>query len=74
MIKSQYNCCPLVWMFCSRKLKSMVNIVQERALRLTYKNNKNDFQTLLYENQWNICTPKKPAIFNEGNIYKIKNN
>ena len=37
-------------MFCSRKWKSKVNIVQERALRVTYKNNKNDFQKLLYEN------------------------
>ena len=50
MIKSQCNCCPLVLRFCSRKWKSKVNIVQERALRVTYKNNKNDFQTLLYEN------------------------
>ena len=50
MIKSQFNSCPLVWMFCSRKSNNMVNKVQERALRLTYKDNENKFQTLLNEN------------------------
>ena len=35
MIKSQFNYCPLVWMIRARKSNSMVNKVQERALRLT---------------------------------------
>ena len=50
MIKSQFNYCPLVWMFCSRKSNNMVNKVQERALRLAYKDNENNFQTLLNVN------------------------
>ena len=50
MIKSQFNCCPLVWMFCSGKSKNLINKVQERALSLTYKGNVNNFQTLLNEN------------------------
>ena len=29
MIKSQFNYCPLVWMFCSRKSNNLVNKVQE---------------------------------------------
>ena len=37
MIKSQFNYCPLVWMVCSRKSSNMINKVQERALRLTYR-------------------------------------
>ena len=49
MIKSQFNYCPLVWMFCSRKSNNFVNKVQERTLRLTYKDNENNFQTLLNE-------------------------
>ena len=50
MIKSQFNYCTLVWMFCSRKSNNIVNKVQERALRLTYNDNENKFQTLLNEN------------------------
>ena len=41
MIKSQFNYCPLVWMFCTRKSNNLINKVQERALRLTT----NDFQS-----------------------------
>ena len=50
MIKSQFNNCLLVWMFCSRKSNDLVNKVQERALRLTYKDNENNFQTLPNKN------------------------
>ena len=57
MIKSQFNYCPLVWIFISRKLNSMTNKVQERALRLTYKDNENNFQTLLNENKEPIMHP-----------------
>ena len=39
MIKSQFNYCPLVWMFCSRKSNNLVNEAQERALSSTYKEN-----------------------------------
>ena len=50
MIKSQFNYCPLVWMFCSVKSNNMVNKVQERALRLNYKDNGKNSQTLQNEN------------------------
>ena len=33
-------------MFCSRKSNDLVNKVQERALKLTYKDDENNFQTL----------------------------
>ena len=73
MIKSQFNYCPLVWMFCSRKSNNMVNKVQERALRLIYKDNENNFQTLL--NEYNE-TPvhQRNLQFLMMEIYKIKNN
>ena len=34
IIKSQFNYCPLVWIFCSRRSNSLVNNVHERALRI----------------------------------------
>ena len=37
-------------MFSSRKSNNLINKAQERALRLTCKDNENNFQTLLNEN------------------------
>ena len=36
MIKSQFACCPLVWMFCFRQSNNVINKVHERALNLIY--------------------------------------
>ena len=46
MNKCQFNYSPLVWLFCSRKSNNLIDKVQERALRLTYKDNENNSQTL----------------------------
>ena len=56
MIKSQFNYCPLVSMFCSRKSNNLVNKVQEIALRLTYKDNENNFQILLMKTMKHLYT------------------
>ena len=72
-IKPQFNYCPLVWMFCSRKSNNMINKVQERALRLTYKGNENKFQTLLNENKETSAHQRNLQFFMKE-IYKIKNN
>ena len=47
MIKSQFNYCPLVWMFCSRKSNNLINKVQERALRLITNDYQSSFNILL---------------------------
>ena len=41
MIKSQFNYCPLVWMYCSRQSNNLINRVHERGLRLAYRNETN---------------------------------
>ena len=46
-ITSQFNYCPLIWMFHSRQLNNQINKIQERALRLVYKDNKLTFDNLL---------------------------
>ena len=33
-IDSQFSYCPLLWMFCSRKINRKINYIHERALRL----------------------------------------
>ena len=46
-IESQFNYCPLVWMFHSRILNEKINKLHERALRLVYKNDNLTFEQLL---------------------------
>ena len=46
-INSQFNYCPLIWMFHNRTLNNKINKLHERALRLVYKNDDVTFQELL---------------------------
>ena len=46
-IESQFNYCPLLWMFHSRALNNRINTLHERALRIVYQNNDLTFQELL---------------------------
>ena len=46
-IESQFNYCPLVWMFCSRKMNEKINHIHERALRLVYNDYESTFDRLL---------------------------
>ena len=46
-IETQFNYCPLIWMFHSRKLNKRINRLHERALRVAYKDDDLTFQQLL---------------------------
>ena len=46
-IKSLFNYCPLVWMFCYRQIMHKMNKIREQLLRLFLKNYKDDFQDFL---------------------------
>ena len=46
-IRSQFNYCPLTWMFHNRTLNNKINRLHERALRLAYKDDSSSFQVLL---------------------------
>ncbi len=46
-IQSQFNYCPLVWMFHNRTLNHKINRLHERALRIVYKDETLTFQELL---------------------------
>ena len=47
IIKSQFSYCPLVWMFCSRRSNSLVNNVNERALRIVLYDHNSSYSELL---------------------------
>ena len=72
MIKSQFNYCPLVWMFCSRQSNNLINKVHERGLRLTYRDETKDFQQILREqNEITIHQRNLQVLLTE--VYKIIN-
>ena len=70
-ILSQFNYCPLVWMFCNTTLDNKVNRIHERALRITYKDMRSDFDTmLLRDNVVTIHIRNFQLLMSE--IYKTK--
>ena len=46
-IESQFNSCPLIWMFYSRTLSNKINRLHARALRIVYSDYKSLFCELL---------------------------
>ena len=50
VVKSQFNFCPLVWMFCSRAPNNMINRVHKRTLRVILVDDLSDFESLLQNN------------------------
>ena len=43
----QLNYCPLIWTFCSRRSNNLINKLQERALRMTFRDYESSFSELL---------------------------
>ena len=46
-IQSQFNYCPLLWMFHDRVLNSKLNLIQERALRLVCTGSETECENLM---------------------------
>ena len=41
--ESQFNYCPLIWMFCGRTANNKINRLHERALRIAYEDFESTF-------------------------------
>ena len=61
-ITSQFIYCPLIWMLHSRTLNNRINNIYEKALRLTYEDNKSSFKQLL-EKDHSVTVHKKTYKF-----------
>ena len=72
-ITSHFNYCPLIWMFHSRKLNNRINRIHERALRLTYQDNRSSFNDLL-EKDSSVTVHTKNLQVLATEIFKIQNN
>ena len=51
-VTSQFNYCPLIWMFHSRELNNRITRIHERALRLVYQDNSLSFAELLEKDNY----------------------
>ena len=72
-IESQFGYCPLIWMFHSRKLNNKINKLQERALRIVYKDTHSSFEELLRrDNSFTLHQKNLQKLATE--MYKINNN
>ena len=72
-ITSQFNYCPLIWMFHSRQLNNRIKKIHERALILVCKDNKLTFNDLLeLSNSVTIHQRNLQILVTE--IFKVKNN
>ena len=71
-IESQFNYCPLIWMFHSRALNKKLNRLHERALRAVYKDKTLTFSELLEKDKsFTIHDRNLQKLAIE--MYKVKN-
>ena len=71
-VKSQFNYCPLIWMFHNRTLNNKINKLHERALRIVYRDENLTFQDLL-EKDNTITVHHTNLIKLPTEVYKAKN-
>ena len=72
-IESQFNYCPLTWMFHSRTLNNKINKLHERALRIVYKlPNLNFHELLVLDKSLSIHDRNLQKLATE--MFKIKSN
>ena len=58
VVKSQFNYCPLIWMFTSRYLNYALNSIHERALRLIYNDYELPFDRILEDTNKKVYIKK----------------
>ena len=68
----QFNYCPLVWMFHSRKNNTKINNVHERQLRLIYSNKRSPYEELLEKNG-SVSFHQRNIQVLATEMYKVKN-
>ena len=71
-IYSQFNYCPLIWMFHSRVLNNKINRIHKRALRITYNDRSLTFQELL-EKDNSVTIHHRNIQVLATEIYKVLN-
>ena len=71
-IESQVSYCPLIWMFCLRKMNMKINHIHVRALRLVYDDYITSFVDFIIKDSVSIHHRNIEKIAIE--MFKMKNN
>ena len=71
-VESQFSYCPLIWMFCTRKLNKRINRVHERALRLVYNDYFTSFEELLIKDK-SVSIHHRNIQILATEMFKVKN-
>ena len=71
-IFSQFGYCTLEWMFHSRKLNNRINNIDERALRIVYRDYESTFQQFLKQNK-SVSIHQRNLQILATEIFKTKN-
>ena len=69
---SQFNYCPLIWMFYSRNLNNKINRLHEHCLRVIYNDKTSSFEQLL-ENDNSVSIHHRNIQTLATEIYKVTN-
>jgi hypothetical protein len=72
-IESQISYCPLIWMFCSRKMNRKINHIHERALGLVYGDYTASFEELLKKDK-TLSIHHRNIQYIAIEMYKVINN
>ena len=72
-VESQFSYCPLLWMFCSRKMNRKINHIHERGLRLVYNDYCSTFEELLLKDK-TICIHHRNIHQVAIEMFKVKHN
>ena len=72
LITSQFNYCPIIWMFHSRQLNNRIKKIHKRVLRLVYKDSKLIFNNLLGLNN-SVTIHQRNIQILAREIFKVKN-
>ena len=72
-IESQFGCCTLIWMFYSRGVNNKINHLNERSLRIVYKDNISSFEGLLKRNK-SFTIHQRNIQSLAAELFKVKGN
>ena len=71
-VSSQFEYCPLIWMFHSRQINHKINKLHERALRIVNNDNFSSFEVHLYKDK-SVTVHQKNLQILATDLYKILN-
>ena len=72
VIKSHFNCCPLIWVISSQRSNNLINQIHERSLRTVYNDTSSTFQELLKRNR-SVSTHHKNIQILTTEVFKVVN-